>query len=323
MSSYRETINQRLASLALPKNPMGLYAPMRYTLNGGGKRLRPILMMMTGELFDGDKETLETAALAVEVFHNATLVHDDVMDAAALRRGRHTIHQKWDPSIAILTGDALTGVAYTLLNQTPPETLHAILAVFGASARRIYEGQALDLDFETRKGEEVSLESYLKMVGLKTASLFAGAMKISALLSKASTVDQEHVYQLGEALGIAFQIQDDCLDAFGETAEFGKTTGSDIVANKKTFLLLKAYALADPRTRAELDRLLALSSSEVGKKIHGIKGIFTRLDIKAVAENERDRWIEEALTQLDAVAALPERKVSLKEVILRLRHRNA
>ena len=321
--SLRNRFEHALTTLTFPKSPTALYGPIRYILNGGGKRIRPILMLMSGELFQGDIETLLPAALAVEIFHAATLVHDDFMDAASLRRGRTTVHKKWGPSIAILAGDALTGTSYTLLNQTPPASLPAALNVFNTATSSIYEGQSLDLDFEARSVEAVTLEDYLEMISLKTAALFAGALQIGALLSKAPDADQERLHQFGKALGIAFQLQDDLLDVFGSTTDFGKTIGGDILANKKTFLLLKAYDLAKPDMRAAMDRLLQLPSSEANEKIQGMKEVFVHLNVKAAAEHERDRLIEEALDQLDAVAVSKERKTALKNLALQLGRRHA
>ena len=235
---YQKHFLSYLKDYNTERDPKNLYEPVQYILNLGGKRLRPILTLMTADCFGGDVNKALDAALAVEVFHNFSLIHDDIMDDAPLRRGQQTVHEKWDLNTGILSGDAMLIMAYQLFENYPPETFQNLLTLFSKTALEVCEGQQYDIDFETRNA--VSIAEYLKMIEYKTAVLVAAAMKMGAIIAGASDEDQNRCYEFGKNLGIAFQLQDDYLDAFGNPETFGKQVGGDIIENKKTYLYLKA-----------------------------------------------------------------------------------
>ena len=248
-------INQVIESLDWSKDPKGLYEPIGYTLASGGKRIRPTLAMIASSLFGGKEEEVLPAALALEVFHNFTLLHDDVMDRAEVRRGRPTVHVKWNDNTAILSGDQMLIEAYKLLSHVPTDKLPQVLQWFNTMATGICEGQQYDVDFEQK--DEVSIAEYMKMIELKTSVLLAYALKIGGYIAGANPAQLESLYQFGLHIGLAFQIQDDILDVYGNPETFGKAIGGDICCNKKTFLLLTAFEKADPQSKAELQQWLA------------------------------------------------------------------
>lgn len=252
IETYQEQFLAFLETYKEEREPKNLYEPIAYILNLGGKRLRPVLTLMTADCFDGDTNQALDAALAVEVFHNFSLIHDDIMDAAPLRRGHQTVHEKWDLNTGILSGDAMLIMAYQLFENYQPETFQKLAKLFSKTALEVCEGQQYDIDFEMRS--DVSIPEYLKMIEYKTAVLVGAAMKMGAIIANASTEDQNRCYEFGKNLGIAFQLQDDYLDAFGNPETFGKQVGGDIIENKKTYLYLKALEFSSESDQQKLDR---------------------------------------------------------------------
>ena len=296
-------INKAIESLDWSKEPKGLYEPIGYTLASGGKRVRPTLALtaaeaiMNGGLLNGDAlEHTLPAALALEVFHNFTLLHDDVMDKAEVRRGRPTVHVKWNANTAILSGDQMLIEAYKLLSNVPADKLPQVLKWFNEMATGICEGQQLDMDFEHKS--QVAIEDYMKMIELKTSVLLANAMRIGGYIAGADATQQEALYQYGLHIGLAFQIQDDILDVYGDPKTFGKAIGGDICANKKTFLLLTALETADPESKAELLEWM-LSTDRDEEKIASITALYTRLGVREAGETVMEEHTAVALEQLD------------------------
>lgn len=296
-------INKEIERLNWQKEPRGLYEPIEYTLAAGGKRLRPTLALIAAEaivnggLINGDaiEQTLP-AALALEVFHNFTLLHDDVMDRAEVRRGRPTVHVKWNDNTAILSGDQMLIEAYKLLSNVPADKLPQVLKWFNEMATGICEGQQYDVDFEHMS--QVSIEDYMKMIEKKTSVLLAYAMKIGGYIAGATPVQQEALYQYGLHIGLAFQIQDDILDVYGDPKTFGKAIGGDICCNKKTMLLLSAMNNADPESKAELLQWL-LTTDRNEEKIAAITAIYDRLGVRGECESVMEQHTAQALIQLD------------------------
>ena len=291
-------INQVIESLDWSKDPKGLYEPIGYTLASGGKRIRPTLAMIASSLFGGKEEEVLPAALALEVFHNFTLLHDDVMDRAEVRRGRPTVHVKWNDNTAILSGDQMLIEAYKLLSHVPTDKLPQVLQWFNTMATGICEGQQYDVDFEQKN--EVSTAEYMKMIELKTSVLLAYALKIGGYIAGANPAQLESLYQFGLHIGLAFQIQDDILDVYGNPETFGKAIGGDICCNKKTFLLLTAFEKADPQSKAELQQWLAISNRNQ-EKIAAITAIYDHLGVRAAGETAMEEHTTLALAQLDTL----------------------
>lgn len=291
-------INQVIESLDWSKEPKGLYEPIGYTLASGGKRIRPTLALIAAELFGGKENEVLPAALALEVFHNFTLLHDDVMDRAQVRRGRPTVHVKWDDNTAILSGDQMLIEAYRLLSGVPADKLPQVLRWFNDMATGICEGQQYDVDFE--HSAQVQLADYMKMIELKTSVLLAYALKIGGYIAGANAAQQEALYQYGLHIGLAFQIQDDILDVYGDPKTFGKAIGGDICCNKKTFLLLTALSKADAASKAELNRWLAISDRDQ-EKIAAVTALYDRLGVRAEAESVMDKHTAFALKQLETL----------------------
>ena len=289
-------INREIESLDWSKAPKGLYEPIGYTLASGGKRIRPTLALIASEMFGGKEEEVLPAALALEVFHNFTLLHDDVMDRAEVRRGRPTVHVKWDDNTAILSGDQMLIEAYKLIAKVPGDKVQGTLRMFNDMATGICEGQQYDVDFEQMSN--VRIEDYMKMIELKTSVLLAYALKIGAYIAGATVAQQEALYQYGLHIGLAFQIQDDILDVYGDPKTFGKAIGGDICCNKKTFLLLTAMSKADAASQAELHQWLALSDRKQ-EKIEAVTEIYNRLGVRGAAEAVMEEHTAVALAQLD------------------------
>ena len=296
-------INKAIEALNWDKEPKGLYEPIAYTLEAGGKRLRPTLALIAAEcianggLLNGDAiEKALPAALALEVFHNFTLLHDDVMDKAPVRRGRPTVHVQWNENTAILSGDQMLIEAYKLLSDVPAEKLPQVLKWFNEMATGICEGQQLDVDFEHMS--QVTIADYMKMIELKTSVLLANAMRIGGYIAGADEVQQKALYQFGLHIGLAFQIQDDLLDVYGDPKTFGKAIGGDICANKKTFLLLTAMETADAESKAELLQWMMASDRDT-EKIAAVTAIYTRLNVREAAESVMEEHTAIALEQLD------------------------
>ena len=273
IETYQKQFLAYLEAYKSIREPKNLYEPIQYILNLGGKRLRPVLTLMTTDCFDGEIKSALDAALAVEVFHNFSLIHDDIMDAAPLRRGHQTVHEKWDLNTGILSGDAMLIMAYQLFENYPPDVFQKLAKLFSKTALEVCEGQQYDIDFETRN--TVSISEYLQMTEYKTAVLVGAAMKMGAIIANASTEDQERCYEFGKNLGIAFQIQDDYLDAFGNPETFGKQVGGDIIENKKTYLYLKALEFSSEKDQHQLTQLFSSNQTDPKTKIEIVKQIFT------------------------------------------------
>jgi geranylgeranyl diphosphate synthase type II len=278
LSELKSILIKTFDSASFPKEPADLYNPITYTLNLGGKRIRPLLVLTGCDLFNGDLETAVPAAIAIELFHNFTLLHDDIMDRAPLRRGKETVYKKWNTNIAILSGDTMFALACEYLSQTNPEILPLALAEFTRTARKVCEGQQYDMNFESRK--VVSIGEYLEMIRLKTAVLIGCSLKLGAILAKAPAAETAKIYSFGENIGMAFQLQDDLLDVYGDEQKFGKEIGGDILSGKKTFLLLKAYETATGTERAELDQCFSEQDIPAGEKIARVKRVYESLKIK-------------------------------------------
>jgi geranylgeranyl diphosphate synthase type II len=303
---YINTVNQALETLSLHKNPKELYDPIKYTLDLGGKRIRPALLLLANNLFGEADEKAINAAMAIEVFHNFTLVHDDIMDDAPLRRGKATVHKKWDANIAILSGDVMLIQAIQLLSKNNPNHLVELLELFNATAVEVCEGQQYDMNFETLP--EVDIDDYLKMIELKTAVLLGCSLKMGAIIANASNKDANHIYQFGKNLGIAFQLMDDVLDLYGNPKKVGKRVGGDIISNKKTYLLLKAKELASGDIKKELDFCLSSTALKADAKIEKVKAIFNTLNIRGLAMDEMNLFYNTAISHLDSIDAPAEKK---------------
>ena len=291
-------IEQELAKINYPNSPKQLYQPIDYVMGLGGKRMRPILLLMAYQLFNDDLTKAISPALAIEVFHNFTLLHDDIMDRAPLRRGKQTVHEKWNNNVAILSGDTMLVQAYQLMCNVDKDVLKEILDAFNKAAIQVCEGQQWDMDFETQN--DVSLSDYIKMIEYKTAILLAAALQIGGIAAGASKENQNNLYHFGLNMGIAFQLKDDLLDAFGNPENFGKQVGGDIMANKKTFLYLKALALANKNQHADLVNYF--SNTEVNKdKVEDVKSIFSALDIHSVTSDLIKDYHIQAMQHLNAI----------------------
>ncbi|MBL7724983.1 MAG: polyprenyl synthetase family protein [Chitinophagaceae bacterium] len=292
-----------------PAEPASLYLPNEYFLKLGGKRVRPVLCLMGNELFDDIREDAWDVAAAVELFHNFTLIHDDIMDKAPLRRGMETVHTKYGENTALLAGDVMLVKAYDYINRIDGSYLHSILQLFNQTARQVCEGQQWDMDFEKR--EMVKLDEYLRMIELKTSVLLAASLKMGAILGGAGERNQNLLYEFGRKLGIAFQVQDDYLDAFGDPQKFGKQVGGDILANKKTFLLIHAMESASAHQQKELSNLL--TGNEAGK-IENVLKIFRDCKVDEWALQLKNKYLDEAFAHLEDIAVLSKRKQPLKEL---------
>ena len=302
------------------KEPKGLYEPVDYILNIGGKRLRPLMLLMTAKLFTEDLEKALAPAYAIEVFHNFTLMHDDIMDAAPLRRGKTTVHHKWNLNTGILSGDVMLIQAYEYLCQVEAAILPEVIRIFNEVAIGVCEGQQYDVDFETM--ETVSIPQYIKMIELKTSVLVAGAMRIGALVGGANKEDAYHLGEFGRNIGIAFQLQDDILDTFGDPEKFGKKVGGDIAQNKKTYLVLKSLELATPEIAARLNYLLSTYPEDESGKIKEVTAIFDYLDIRKHANLEKEAYLNVAYDHLKAVNISESDKEPLYEFAQYLIHRD-
>ena len=294
-------INDEILNLDWKREPYGLYEPIEYTLAAGGKRVRPQLAMIASQMFEGKKEDVLPAALALEVFHNFTLLHDDVMDKAEVRRGRATVHIKWNENTAILSGDQMIIEAYKLLAEVPANKLAKVLKMFNQMGTEICEGQQYDVDFESQ--EEVSIEEYLKMIRLKTAVLLANALKMGAYIAGAKDEQQEMLYEFGIHIGLAFQIQDDILDVWGNPETFGKAVGGDISCNKKTFVYLEAKGRLGDEARGDeamrLEEWYSHVLEDNTEKIAAVKDIFEQLGVRERCEKVVEEYTQVALDILE------------------------
>lgn len=294
-----------------PKELPELYEPCSYILTLGGKRLRPALTLMAAELFERRAESALPAAWAVELFHNFSLMHDDIMDAAPLRRGQPTVHHKWNQTTAILSGDVMLIYAYRFLTQFPKsQTVARLVEIFNRVATEVCEGQQMDVNFETRS--TVSIPEYIRMIELKTAVLLGGALEMGAVCAEAEETDARHLYELGRLAGIAFQIQDDLLDTYGDPAKFGKQVGGDILQNKKTLLVLKTLEKASESDRKELLQWMQTGAENPDNKVDAVRAIFDRNGIPELIEAEKQHYQQAAFQHLDEVQAPEERKMVLR-----------
>jgi geranylgeranyl diphosphate synthase type II len=311
VEQYRSDFLAHMEHKVKIKEPVNLYSPISYILNLGGKRLRPVLTLMTTDIFGGDYKMALDASLAIEVFHNFSLVHDDIMDEAPLRRGKQTLHKKWDLNTGILSGDAMLIYSYQLLESYPAATFKKLLQVFSQTALEVCEGQQYDVDFENR--DDVTIPEYLIMIQNKTAVLVAAAMKMGAIIAEESDEVQDLIYDFGKNLGIAFQLQDDYLDAFGNPESFGKQVGGDIIENKKTYLYLKALKIGTPNQVQELEHLYSIKPTDVTDKITTIKELFLETGAVALTLKEIEGYTAKAFSTLELLSLEPTKKEILRQ----------
>lgn len=307
---YTDVFTKYLVNYSLDKEPKNLYEPIQYILKLGGKRLRPVLTLMACELFERDHEVALDAALAVEMFHNFSLVHDDIMDDAPIRRGQETVHEKWDINTGILSGDAMLILAYQLFEKYDGDTFRELAKLFSKTAIEVCEGQQYDVDFETR--DDVTIPEYLKMIEYKTAVLVGAALKMGAIIAGASVQCQEAIYAYGRDLGLAFQLQDDYLDAFGNPETFGKQVGGDIIENKKTFLYLTALQNSDTDNAQQLAHFFSISPSDPSDKIETVKQQFLESGAAKATEQEIVTYTQKAFTALDRIDLTEDKKEMLR-----------
>jgi geranylgeranyl diphosphate synthase type II len=318
---FFQKINRALSTISYGEDPAELYDPIRYMMELGGKRIRPTLTLLAGHLFNNEVDALLKPAIGIEVFHNFTLLHDDLMDKAPLRRGQPAVHEKWNPNIAILSGDVMLVRAYELFLEVPPAKLPKALRLFSQTAAQVCEGQQLDMNFETCP--EVSIEEYLRMITLKTAVLLGLALEMGAFLNEAPEEDARLLKNFGINVGIAFQLRDDLLDVYGSQEKFGKLVGGDILADKKTYLLLTALAQANPEQKEILSRFAGPVAYAPEAKVREVTAVYDQLNIKAQTEEKINQYFEEAIQSLDAVGVAPERKVLLRQLALQLMERES
>lgn len=302
-------VNTFLDNIPYDRKPQSLYEPIKYVLSMGGKRIRPVLMLLAYNLFKDDPESILMPACALETYHNYTLLHDDLMDNADLRRGHQTVHRRWDANTAILSGDSMLVLAYQRMAQCSADKVQEVLNLFTETALEIGEGQQYDMDFEHRN--DVREEEYIEMIRLKTSVLLACATKIGAILADASAQDADNIYRFGEQMGLAFQLQDDFLDVYGDTKVFGKAIGGDIVSNKKTYMLINAFNRTDAAQRAELERWIEAKDFDAKEKIAAVTRIYNEIGIDRLAMEKIKFYFNESKKYLDAVSVAPERKAEL------------
>ncbi len=313
-----QLINRYLDSLPYDRKPASLYAPIKYVLSMGGKRIRPTLMLLAYNLFKDDPEKILSSACALETYHNYTLLHDDLMDNADVRRGQPTVHKKWNANLAVLSGDSMLVLAYQRMTECDSH-LAEVLRLFTETALEIGEGQQMDMEFETRN--DVREEEYVEMIRLKTSVLLACAMKIGALLADAPADDADNLYRFGEKIGLAFQLQDDYLDVYGDPAVFGKAIGGDIVSNKKTYMLINAFNRADNAQRAELERWIRATDFDRQEKVKAVTGLYDEMGIDRLAQQKIAGYFNESKTYLDRVGVSDERKSELMRYAQRMMKR--
>ncbi|WP_291527772.1 polyprenyl synthetase family protein [Bacteroides sp. UBA939] len=311
-SELLEKFNSHIANLRFTRTPRGLYAPVEYVLSLGGKRIRPILMLMAYNLYKDDVTRIYDPATGIEVYHNYTLLHDDLMDRADRRRGKETVHKVWNDNTAILSGDAMLVLAYQFMAGCPAAFLKEVMDLFNLTALEICEGQQMDMEFEQRS--DVAAEEYLEMIRLKTAVLLAASLKIGACLGGASEIDADSLYDFGMHIGIAFQLKDDLLDVYGNTAVFGKNIGGDILCNKKTYLLIKALEHADVNRREQLEYWIHATTFQPDEKIAAVKQIYDQIGVRAICEEQILLYSRRAMESLATVNVLEEKKEELKRI---------
>lgn len=312
-------VNAFLDALPYERTPKSLYEPIRYVLSMGGKRIRPVLMLLGYNLYKEDTDKILMNAIALETYHNYTLLHDDLMDQADLRRGHETVHKKWNANTAILSGDSMLVLAYERMAQCDSRHLADVLRLFTTTALEIGEGQQYDMEFETR--DDVREEEYIEMIRLKTSVLLACALKIGAILADAPAEDADSLYKFGEQIGLAFQLQDDYLDVYGDSKVFGKKIGGDITSNKKTFMLINAFSHADEAQRLELEKWVNAKSFDREEKIAAVTRLYNEIGIDKMAQDKIAYYFEQSKKYLDAVQVPAERKEELLKYAQRMMKR--
>ena len=313
-------INEYLDNLPYERKPAGLYDPIKYVLSIGGKRIRPTLMLLAYNLYKEDPERILSSAVALETYHNYTLLHDDLMDNASMRRGQPTVHKKWDANTAILSGDSMLVLAYERMAKCPVEKLKPVLDLFTETALEIGEGQQYDMDFETRN--DVREEEYIEMIRLKTSVLLACATKMGAILADAPQEDADNLYKFGEQMGLAFQLQDDYLDVYGDPEVFGKAIGGDILCNKKTYMLINAFNLANDEQRKRLQQWVKAENPDPRQKIEAVTQIYNEIGISQLAEQKIKHYFNESRKYLEAINLPKERKLELEAYTDKMMKRN-
>ncbi|MDR0977180.1 MAG: polyprenyl synthetase family protein [Prevotellaceae bacterium] len=320
LNQLLQHINTHIAGLTFRHFPDGLYAPIEYVLSLPSKRVRPALLLMAYNLYKDELAAAYPQAVAIEIFHNFTLLHDDLMDRSSLRRGKPTVHRVWNDNTAILSGDAMLVLAYRyLLTGCPPQKLAQVTTLFNKMALEVCEGQQLDMEFERRNN--VTVDEYLEMIRLKTAVLLAGSLQMGAILADAPEGDAELLYHFGINIGLAFQLEDDLLDVYGNPTTFGKNIGGDILCNKKTFLLLKALQHADDEQRRELQRWLATEPTLEEEKIKAVVTLYNNIGVRQICEQAIQAYIETAATSLQQLSVPAERLIELEQINKRLARR--
>ena len=320
ISEYQELVAAHFNALVVEKEPINLYEPIQYILSLGGKRMRPVLTLMTAEIFDCDYKKALQAATAVEVFHNFSLIHDDIMDDAPLRRGKITVHEKWNINTGILSGDAMLIIAYQYFEQYEPTVFRDLAKLFSKTALEVCEGQQYDVDFETR--DDVTIPEYLKMIEYKTAVLVGAAMKMGAIVAETSEENADLIYDFGLNLGIAFQLQDDFLDAFGNPETFGKQIGGDIIENKKTYLYLKALEFGNNEDKEQLMHLFSIQPKDNTDKIGTVKTIFNESGASKTTQEAIKEYTQKAFETLQKMNISEEKKQILYVFGEKLMNRN-
>lgn len=315
----QEKINTYFSELTIVKPPQELYKPIDYVLSMGGKRIRPVLMLMAYNLYKEDISRIYAPSAGLEIFHNYTLLHDDLMDKADMRRGNKTVHKVWDDNTAILSGDAMLVLAYKYMADCPPEYLKIIIDLFNTTALEICEGQQYDVEYEQRL--DVKEEEYLEMIRLKTAVLLAAGLKMGAILGGSTSEDANLLYDFGINIGLAFQLKDDFLDVYGDPAVFGKRIGGDILCNKKTYMLIKALELADESQKTELMNWMELKTFDPEEKIKQFIALYNKVGINVICEKKMNEYYSEAINCLNKVAVPGERKKELINLVQNLMYR--
>lgn len=312
-------VNKYLDNLSNDRKPSSLYEPIRYVLSMGGKRIRPVLMLLSYNMFRENPEEILMPACALETYHNYTLLHDDLMDNADLRRGHETVHRKWDANTAILSGDSMLVLAYQRMAQCDKQKMPEVLSLFTETALEIGEGQQYDMDFEHRN--DVTEDEYIEMIRLKTSVLLACAMKIGAILAGASKEDADNLYRFGEQIGLAFQLQDDYLDVYGDTRVFGKAIGGDITSNKKTYMLINAMLRANDTQRAELEKWISATEFDREEKIAAVTRLYNEIGIDKLAQEKINFYFEQSRKYLAAVSVAEDRKAEITAYAQRMMKR--
>lgn len=319
-SQLLDKVNAHIESLDYAREPMNLYEPVKYILSLGGKRIRPAMMLMAYNMYRDDVDTILDPALALEIYHNFTLLHDDLMDHADVRRGKPTVHKRWDANTAILSGDVMLSLADVYMSHVDDAHFREVMSTFHRTSIEIAEGQQYDMDFETR--DDVTEAEYIEMIRLKTSVLLACALKIGAVLGGASAEDAAHLYRLGECIGLAFQLRDDYLDVYGDPKVFGKKIGGDILCNKKTYLYINALRLADKEQRAQLDHWATATDINPDEKIAAVTDIYNKVGLPEMSRAIEEHYYGLAKAELEAISLPTEKKEVLRQFMAMLMERD-